>query len=85
MSTEYEYPGPACHKHVQDTYNVQKKCHKQVINNKFSETVFRTFYNTLFMSIKRLKKIPFFSIPSSHCIVSSSMYELLIINTSLLQ
>ena len=53
------------------TPKMSKKSHKQVINNKFSETVFRTFYNTLFMSIKRLKKNSFFfnSIKPLYCII----------------
>ena len=75
---------PSCHKQVSDTQNVQN-CHKQLLNNK---TVWNCVSDILqyIIYIMTEKKLSFFfSLPSSHFIVLSSMYELLINDISLSQ
>ena len=73
------------HRQVSDAQNVQN-CHKQVLNNKTVWNCVWIFHNIMFLSMKCWKEISFhFSLPSSHFIVSSPMYELLINYESLFQ
>ena len=74
---------PSCHKQVSDTQNVQN-CHKQVLNNK---TVWNPVSDILkyIIYVMTEKNFLFSSLPSSHFIVLSSMYELLIDDISLVQ